>query len=78
MKAEVKPQTEWSIFDDAVIDYRGSWRDVVQQCVDIRMYPTVIFYEKLDPNEQPPEVVRANEFNEIQLMQQFRKSKEAD
>jgi hypothetical protein len=29
MKAEVKPQTEWSIFDDAVIDYRGSWRDVV-------------------------------------------------
>ncbi len=78
MKAEVKPQTEWSIFDDAVIDYRGSWRDVVQQCVEARMFPTVIFYEKLDPNEQPPEVVRANEFNEVQLMQQFIKSKEAD
>ncbi len=42
------------------------------------MYPKVIFYEKLDPNELPPEIVRANEFNEIQLMQQFIKSKEAD
>jgi hypothetical protein len=29
MKAEVISQTEWTIFDDSVIDYRGSWRDVV-------------------------------------------------
>jgi hypothetical protein len=42
------------------------------------MYPTVIFYEKLDPNESPPEPLKTNEFSDTQLMQQFRKSKEAD
>ena len=30
MKAEVSSRTEWTIFDDAVIDYRGGWRDVVK------------------------------------------------
>jgi hypothetical protein len=42
------------------------------------MYPTVIFYEKLDKNESPPEPLLTGEFNEIQIVQAFRNSKEAD
>ena len=56
------------IFDDQTIDYRGGWKDVVKQCVEIRMYPTVIFYEKLEPNEEVPKPVPNNEFTEAKLM----------
>ncbi len=74
MAGEVNPRTEWTIFDDAVIDHRGGWSDVVKQCVDIRMYPTVIFYEKLDPNENHPEPLKTGEFDDRKIQEGFRNS----
>jgi hypothetical protein len=78
MEAEVTSRTEWTIFDDSVIDHRGGWHDVVKQCVDIRMYPTVIFYEKLDPNENHPEPLDTSEINDRKILAGFKNSKEAD
>lgn len=33
------------------------------------MYPTVIFYEKLDPNEKIPDPLKTSEFNDEKLIQ---------
>jgi len=30
MENEVNSRTEWTIFDDAVIDHRGSWLDLIK------------------------------------------------
>lgn len=78
MEAEVTTRTEWTIFDDSVIDHRGGWHDVVKQCVDIRMYPTVIFYEKLDPNENHPEPLDTGEVYDRKILAGLKNSKEAD
>ena len=29
LKGEISPETEWSIYDDAVVDQKGSWWNVV-------------------------------------------------
>ena len=60
LKGEVSPETEWSIYDDHVVDHKGSWWNVVNQCVDLMTYPTILFYEKLDQKEPVPEFIPGN------------------
>ena len=78
MKAEISSQTEWSLFDDAVVDHKGGWRDVVQQCIELRTYPTVLFYEKLDPNEMVPENFEENKLSQKQILEMFEMSQISD
>ena len=56
MKSEVGSNNEWTMFDDNNIDNKGSWFEVVKQCVELRTYPTVLFYERIDPNEEEPKI----------------------
>ena len=76
MQREVRASTEWTIFDDAVVDHKGSWSDVVKQCVELRTYPTVIFYERMDPNEEKPKTFA--EMRESEIVHLLRCSKNAD
>jgi hypothetical protein len=76
MQKEVSASTEWTIFDDSVVDHKGNWQDVVKQCVELRTYPTVIFYEKLDPNEDEPKSF--TEMRESEIVHLLRCSKNAD
>ncbi len=75
MKNEVKLDTEWTIFDDAVVDHKGSWHAVVKQCVEQGTYPTVLFYEKLDRDELHPEIIPGSEFSEMQILDLLKLSK---
>ena len=52
MESEITKQTEWTYFDDAMIESKGTWFDIVQHCTENRVYPTVLIFEKLDPNER--------------------------
>ena len=49
MRSEISQDTEWTLFDDAEIVSKGTWNDVVSQCIEIRTYPTVLLYEKINP-----------------------------
>lgn len=45
--------SEWTLFDDAVIAAKGAWVNVIEQCVEFTVYPTVLFFEKIDQNHDP-------------------------
>jgi len=78
MKNEVKLDIEWTIFDDAVVDHKGSWHAVVKQCVEQGAYPTVLFYEKLELLEYPPEIIPGSEFSEMQILDLLKLSRTYD
>jgi len=48
----VTKDTEWTLFDDAVVESMGEWFNVIKYCMDARCQPTVLFFEKLDPGEE--------------------------
>ena len=54
---ELDPSLEWTLFDDDQIVTKGAWTDVIQQFVELRTYPTVLFYEKLTSKEEVRDVV---------------------
>jgi hypothetical protein len=52
MKYETRQKTEWTIFNDEhVASEPRNWEGVIEQCLEYRSYPTILFYEKLDPEE---------------------------
>ena len=49
---EVKPRTEWTVFNDEhVASEPKNWEGVIEHCLEFRSYPTILFFEKLDPDE---------------------------
>ena len=42
------------MFDDSILESKGTWTNILEHCTQNRVYPTVILYEKLDPNEDEP------------------------
>ena len=68
---------EWTLFDDAAIETKGTWQSVIDQCVDFSCYPTVFFFEKIDPNEPKPNVKSTHQLSAAQVSQLFMKSQEA-
>jgi hypothetical protein len=75
MKNEGRLDTEWAIFDDSVVEHTESWREVVKQCVESCAYPTVLFYEKVDPKDARPKVIPGSEFSEMQILDLLKISK---
>jgi hypothetical protein len=52
MNREINQQNEWVCYNDTVVStLRESWFTLVESCVQLACYPTVLFYEKLDPRE---------------------------
>jgi len=41
-------QSEWVLYDDAVVTSKGSLFEVISYCVEFSCYPTVLFFEKND------------------------------
>jgi len=52
MEREITRDTEWTLFDDYLIESKGTWIDLVKHCVEHRVYPTVLMFEKLDSEER--------------------------
>ena len=48
---EVNKLQEWTLYDDAELVNKGTWKDVIRQCIDITTYPTVLLYEQIDPSQ---------------------------
>ncbi len=42
----------WYLYDDAKVKIVGEWSDVINACVKGRSLPTLLFYEKLDNDEE--------------------------
>ena len=52
MEKEVRPDTEWTLFDDSkVLSVTGHWKDIVSDCVTAKIQPTVLLYEKLTEDD---------------------------
>ena len=52
MNREITQRSEWICFNDTNISaMKESWFTLLEQCVQFACYPTVLFYEKLDENE---------------------------
>ena len=51
MAGEITKETSWTLFDDNIVESKGTWADLVEHCIQNRVYPTVLLYEKLDPDE---------------------------
>ena len=53
MSREISLNTEWVCYNDTYISsMKESWFTLIEQCVQLACYPTVLFYEKLDDNEE--------------------------
>jgi hypothetical protein len=53
MRDEITDSTEWTCFNDNMVSTMAdNWYGLLEQCVEMATYPTVLFYEKLDPNEE--------------------------
>ena len=47
-REELQPDTEWIQYNDGMIRFvQDNWSGVLQECVDQKVFPTVLFYEKL-------------------------------
>ena len=50
--SEITPQTEWVCFNDTSIStLKDNWFGLISQMVEMASYPTILFYEKLDEND---------------------------
>ena len=65
---------EWTVFDDANVETKGSWESVIDYCVDFSCYPTVFFFEKVDPNEPKQNIKSTHQLSAAQVSQLFMKS----
>jgi len=47
-EGEVKPETEWILYDDDRLSFvHDNWTGVLSSCLENGAYPTILFYEKL-------------------------------
>ena len=52
MRKEITKETEWVRFDDIhIASFKENWFGLIEHCIEMACYPTVLFYEKLDENE---------------------------
>ena len=65
---EVKPETEWMLYDDDHLSFvQNNWTGVLHSCLEQQAYPTVLFYEKLVSLEEDAPYAPRREFNYVQL-----------
>ena len=52
MNSEITHVTEWVCFNDTSIStLKDNWFGLISQMVEMASYPTILFYEKLDEND---------------------------
>lgn len=65
---EVKPETEWILYDDDRLSFvQDNWTGVLHGCLENQGYPTVLFYEKLVSFEEDAVYEPRREFNYVKL-----------
>ena len=78
MNSEIQPKTEWTCFnDERITSVEGNWASIIETCVEYSCYPTVLFYEKLDPDEEY-DVSRDFRLYTSQLENMIKIAREAD
>ena len=52
VKEEANPENEWVLYDDNYLKpIWGNWAEIVRNMSEVGAYPTVLFYERLEPAE---------------------------
>jgi hypothetical protein len=51
--------SEWTLINDSVVERMGSWFNVIRQCVELRIFPKIIFFEKL--NSEDDDLIKDSE-----------------
>ena len=46
LSSEVAAKAEWTQFNDEIVEWVGTWEELVAQCVEFSCYPTVLFFER--------------------------------
>ena len=54
---------------------KGSWLDVIKQCIELRTFPTIVFYERLNPNEHDPHFLAEAQLDVREIVKLYRESK---
>ena len=65
VEREVDEYREWVEYNDMELRHvTRNWPAVIEYCIDNRMYPTVLFFEKLaEEEEEDAEYKMSEEFN---------------
>ena len=62
---EIQPETEWIQYNDSSIRFvSDNWSGILKECIEHKVFPTVLFYEKLYDVEDDAEYKSSPEFNE--------------
>ena len=65
---EVKPETEWIIYDNDRLSFvQDNWTGVLHSCLEQQAYPTVLFYEKIVSIEEDAQYELSREFSYVKL-----------
>ena len=68
MDEEAKPESEWVQYNDDYLKHmRENWKGIINDCVEIQAYPTVLLYEKLGENDgyEPRQTVSEGELEAL-------------
>lgn len=52
MRKEAEETTEWTYYNDEALQSVGQWHNVVMTSIQDRQYPTILLFEKADPEEK--------------------------
>ena len=65
---EVKPENEWILYDDDRLSFvQDNWTGVLHSILEMKAYPTVLFYEKLESFEEDALYEPRREFGYVKL-----------
>lgn len=56
-----------------MIENKGSWKSVVEQCVEFNCFPTILFYEKVTPDD--PTIASTLRLGQDEISSLYRLSK---
>ena len=64
IKREIQTDTEWIQYNDSSVRFvNDNWSGILKECVEHKVFPTVIFYEKLHDVEDDAEYNSSPDFN---------------
>ena len=75
---EIRSKTEWSCFNDELVaSENGNWHGIIEKCIELSCFPSVLFFERLDADE---DYEQSKDFNlsSLQLDQLLKKAKKHD
>ena len=65
-REELQPDTEWIQYNDSTLRFvQDNWSGILQECIEYKVFPTVLFFEKLASVEDDAEYAQRKEFSQV-------------